>query len=1377
MGGLLNDSLARKRARAAGRPLPMQKKRQSRARDSTRGQTGWNWREGLSVPPPRLRPIVPRGSREPVALSYGQQRLWFLAQLESGSAAYNVPMAWRITGALDPLVLQHSLDQLTPRHEALRTTFPAEGGDPRQVVTAPRPVVLNCVDLRRVEHSTRESELGRRIAEETQPPFDLATGPLLRTALFRLGQEEHVFVLVLHHIVCDGPSIAVLLDELALLYGSFASGAALHLSEPEVQYADFAIWQRAALIGDVRESQIHYWREQLRDCPAALDFPADRPQPFAVGFRGGMEYCHLSHDLSQDLRALARQQGVTRFMALLALFEVLLARHTGQEEICVGCPMTHRSRAEVARVMGFFANMMVLRSRLEGNPTFREFLRRTREVTLGAYAHQELPFEELVADLQPERVPGRNPFFQAMLVVEEASWRELHLPGLHCTTFPVHNGTAKFDFSLYVIDHPEGFRLGLEYNADRFDGGTARRLLEHFENLAREAVADPDCRVFDLPMLSDAERRRLLADGNAIQDGNGRIASVPQLFESQAERTPEATAVVCKGRKVSYRDLNERANRLAHHLISLGAGREVLVAICMERSLDLVVALLAVMKSGAAYLPLDPSHPHERRENILSESGAKLLLSSRNRTQDLDAGVSVVVLPAEEEARIARESDANPAVAIRPEDLVYVIYTSGSTGRPKGVQVEHGNLSNFLATMRKRPGLSANDILLAVTTIAFDIAGLELWLPLTTGASVVLASGEEVTDAPRLMILLKESKVTVMQATPATWQMLLAAGWRGDRRLQVLCGGEAVASTLADELLNRCRSVWNLYGPTETTIWSSIYKVKGGEGGVLPIGQPIGNTSMYVLDRRMEPVAVGIRGELYIGGAGVARGYAGAPSLTAEKFVSNPHSGEAKARLYRTGDLVRRRQDGTIEFLGRMDRQAKIRGYRIEPAEIEAVLQQYGSLKEVAVMVRGDLDAKQLVAYLVSADGSIDHAELVRFLEAKLPAYMVPSAFVNLSALPITPNGKLDWKRLPPPTHEAPRRAHLEPHDAIETRLIEFFEEILQVTPVGVTDNFFDLGGHSILATRLFARVAKYFGKQLPLGTLFEAPTVGKLAAVLRQSSWNSSSLIPVQAGNASLLPLFLIQARVGYRALATELGPEQPVYVVPTDNLFVHDTERSLSDLAVELAQVIRQRQPQGPYHLGGMCLAGRVAFAVARELCQRGEEVALLAIVDMSAPGYASRRPKALARRFIGRLFWHLRYALRGDGQQRMDWLTGGVRALRWQVKYRAWQLTRLGCRFLKKPLPQALRHTTRLIAEAARQDPATNYPGRITLFRPSEKTFHRDDSWALGWDRIAGLGVDVHEIPGLKRTLLRENAAAVGRRIRECLGRATADFDRAR
>ncbi len=1345
---------------------------QIRSRDLGPGAPpGWSWRKGLTQLPPNYSPIVPRSVRNGVELSFGQQRLWFVAQLDSGSAAYNVPMAWRVTGTLDVAALQRSLQVLVQRHEALRTAFPSQQGHPLQFIAPPQSFPLAMIDLRRGSMPERESELERQLQEEIRRPFDLASGPVIRAALFRLDDHDHVLALTLHHIVCDGPSIAVLLEELSLAYSGFSRGLAMDLPQPAVQYADFALWQREALIPEVRQDQLVYWKQQLCDAPAALDFPLDHPRPATATFRGGMERRQLSKTLSDAFRSLARRHGVTRFMALLAAFQALLYRYTGQEEVVVGSPMTHRNRAEAARAIGFFANMMALRTPFHGDLTFRELLKKVREVSLGAYAHQDLPFEQLVAALKPERTAARNPFFQAMLTVEEASWHDLELAGLRSLTLPVHNGAAKFDLNLGVVDRPDGFQLALEYNSDLLEAETARTVLQHYENLVRAAVADPDGRVSMLPVLAEAERQRILVEWNDTRQDYARDTCVHQLFEAQVERTPNAVAVKFQTQQLTYRELNERANRLARHLTRLGVGPEDLVGLCLERSLDLVVAILGVLKAGGAYLPLDPAHPSQRRAAILQDSRAKVLLTQEARLQDFHpVAIPAVVRLDADWIKIAREPGENLSPVVRPNNLAYVIYTSGSTGQPKGVQIEHRSVVNFLSAMRTRPGISAADTLLAVTTISFDIAALELLLPLTTGARVVIASRDDLTDGRRLQALLAQCGATIMQATPATWQMLLAAGWQGTQDLKLLCGGEALAPALARQLLTRCASLWNLYGPTETTIWSAVHKLDHVDDSAVPIGRPLANTQMYVLDSHLQPVPVGVVGELYIGGDGVARGYLGLPQRTAERFIPDPFAQPTGPRLYRTGDLVRQLPNGTFKFEGREDRQAKIRGYRIEPAEIESRLTRHPAVQQATVVLFNDVSGeKRLVAYVVPSNpAGLKDQEFIpalrTFLRQKLPEYMVPSAFVALDNLPLTANGKLDWKALPAPGDRPSATAFVAPRDSVESRLVKIWEKTLGMQTVGVTDNFFDLGGHSVLGASLFASIEKEFARALPMSLLFEASTIEKLASILRQQQWSPPWLVQIQVGDPSNPPFILVQARMGYRALAAELGSDQPVYVVPYDNLFESQTEPTLPEIAATLVGKIREFQPHGPYYLGGMCLAGRVAFAIARQLHLQKQEVALLAIFDSPAPGYPA---PSSTRIWAQHLAWHVRQFLRAEGKQKFVYLVDRLRTLRWHLTNRLWRTSYRLFRRLRRPLPRILRDPLRLMGKAVITDALDGrYPGRIALFRPADRPSDQHHDAALGWELVAN-HVEVFDIPGdHKHVLLPPYVSWVGQRLKACL-----------
>jgi amino acid adenylation domain-containing protein len=913
-------------------------------------------------PPPRVRRVPREG---PLPLSFSQQRLWFLDRFEPGSPFYNIPSAVRLTGELDVAALERSLREIVRRHETLRTTFREAGGEPAQVIDPDLSLELPVVDLGGLPAAEREAEALRLAREEAQRPFDMARGPLLRATLLKLAPQEHVVLLVMHHVVSDGWSMGVFYRELAALYQGFAGGGPAPLPELPVQYADYAAWQRDWLRGEVLERQLAYWKERLAGAPAALEMPTDRPRPPVQTVRGATEPFLISGPLLARLKALCQREGCTLYMALLAAFQTLLHRYSGQEDVCVGSPVAGRTRPELEGLIGFFVNTLVLRGDLSGDPTFRELLGRAREVCLGAYAHQDLPFELLVEALQPQRDLSRTPLFQVMFILQNTPLPSLDLPGLSLSPLEADSGTAKFDLLLALAETEQGLAGNLEYNTDLFEAATARRLLGHFRNLLEAAVADPARRLSELPLLTEAERRQVLGEWSWTEAVRPEAQTVHRLFELQAEQTPEAVALVFEGEQLTYRELNARANRLAHSLRDLGVGPEVLVGICLERSADMVVALLAVLKAGGAYVPLDPAYPQERLAFMLTDAGVPLVLTQESLAAGFSGHGAWPVCVDTDAGAIARQSDDNLPPLAGAEHLAYVIYTSGSTGRPKGVQITHGSLVNFLTSMRRRPGLGARDTLLAVTTLSFDIAALEIFLPLSVGARVEVVGREVAQDGARLAKSLAVSGATVMQATPATWRLLLEAGWLCGPGLKILCGGEPLTPELAQQLLARGASVWNLYGPTETTVWSTVHQVDGRDGPV-PIGRPIANTRVHVVDARGQPVPPGVAGELLIGGAGLARDYRGRPELTAEKFIPDPFSGRPGARLYRTGDLARWLPGGELECLGRVDHQVKIRGFRIEPGEIETALGRHPAVRQAAVIAREDTPGdRRLVAYVV----------------------------------------------------------------------------------------------------------------------------------------------------------------------------------------------------------------------------------------------------------------------------------------------------------------------------------------------------------------------------------------------------------------------------
>ncbi|HSK75059.1 MAG TPA: amino acid adenylation domain-containing protein [Thermoanaerobaculia bacterium] len=1126
-------------------------------------------RGGATEAAPPIERLPRTGLPADLPLSFAQERLWFLDQLQPGSAAYNIPTALRLEGPLDGAALASALTEVARRHETLRTTFPAIDGVPVQRISPPGPFPLAVVDLTGLPEEAREAEGARLAVEEPRAPFDLASGPLARASLVRLGERGHLLLATQHHIVSDGWSLGLFVREVASLYRAFANGQVPELPELPVQYADFADWQRRRLSGPVLEGQVAWWRERLTPPPPVLELPADRPRPAAETFRGGRQPLAVPAELTAALAALGREQGATLFMTLLTGFAALLGRLTDQEDVAVGSPIAGRTRGEVENLIGLFINTLVLRADLSGDPTFLETLTRVRETALGAYAHQELPFERLVEELRPERSLGHSPLFQVLFILQNLPAEEAGASGLTLRPLDdVYHGVSRFDLTLSATEIEGGLRGYLESKTDLFDAATAARWLGHLGTLLAAAVAEPGRRLSELPVLSEAERRQILEDWN---DTSAEVpaASVHHLIAERAARSPEDVAVVYEGERLTRAELEDRAALLAGRLCALGIGPESLVGIALERSLDLLVATLGVWKAGGAYLPLDPGYPAERIGFMLADSGVRVVLTHERLAATLPAhGARVLCLDRETDRAVEPVNDGGAG----PDSLAYVLYTSGSTGRPKGVQVTHGALANFLASMLREPGLAESDVLLAVTSLSFDIAGLELYLPLLAGARLEIASAELAADGARLAARMRESGVTVLQATPATWRMLLEAGWEGGLR-SALCGGEALPGDLAASLLRRAEAVWNLYGPTETTVWSAAFRAGEGAAGIVPIGRPIANTQIYALDRRLDPLPPGVPGEAWIGGAGVARGYLGRPDLTAERFRPDPFSEAPGARLYRTGDLVRSRPDGTFEFLGRADHQVKIRGHRIELGEIEAALGLHPGVAQAAVVARDDWGDRRLVAYVVPAAGQEARtAELRAFLRERLPEFMEPSAFVTLAALPLTPNRKVDRRALPAPEAAAAAGAYVAPRNPVEEVLAGLWAEVLGVERVGIDDDFFSLGGHSLLATRIASRVARVLGTPPPVRWIFERPTVRGLGDRIAQAANDSGRepeppIAPVpRTGD---LPLSFAQERLWF---LDRFQPGGTAYNMPVALRLEGDLD--LPALAGALAEIVRRHE-----------------------------------------------------------------------------------------------------------------------------------------------------------------------------------------------------------
>jgi len=1346
---------------------------------------------------------IDRAPGEPAPLSFAQERLWFIDRMEPASAAYNIPAAFRLTGRLAPEALERALATIVERHAVLRTRFAQEDGRAVQIAEPPGRFRMRRFDISHVvaeateateagaRPERRERELRTIVGATSNRPFDLEAGGLFRASLVRLGEEEHVLLLVMHHIVGDGWSVGALFRELTALYTVLAEdGARAHeepaavaaaetgeaaaslarLPELPIQYADYAVWQRSWLAGVRLERELDFWRRDLEGV-RPLELPTDRPRPAVQTYRGAARPVGLSPALAEGLRTLGRGVDATPFMALSALFAALLSRLSGQDDLTVGTPVANRTRGETEPLIGLFANTLVLRFDLAGDPGFRELLSRTRSRSLGLFAHQDVPFEKVVEELRPRRDLARSPLFQVMFALQNARGETAALPEL--TVEPVRPGitAAKFELTLSVAEGPRGVVGGLEYNRDLFDATTVERMIAQLRTLAEAALAAPDRPLADLPLLSAGERHQLLVDGNDTARADGVATTVPEWITARAEATPRAPAVTCGRKTLTYQDLEERSNRLGRRLCALGVVPGDRVGICLERSEELVVAALAVLKAGGAYVPLDPAYPEERLVYVLEDSGARVLLAEEGTPEALAAAVPAggALLRLDADApEIAREP-AEPLGRVPeppdPDGLAYVIYTSGSTGRPKGVEIPHRAFANFLLSMAEAPGLDAGDVLVAVTTLSFDIAGLELFGPLVVGGHVVVARREATVDGERLAALLDAVGATVLQATPATWRLLLDSGWRGDRHLTALCGGEALPPELAGRLAPRVAGLWNMYGPTETTVWSSTLRIEPGDGptAAVPVGGPIANTSFAVLDRRLRPVPFGVPGELAIGGTGVARGYHGRPDLTAGVFVPDPWGGPG-SRLYRTGDLVRARTDGRLEFLGRIDHQVKVRGHRIELGEIEAALALDPAVGRAVAAVQGPEGARRLVAYVVldkgeEPDAVLDAGSLREALRRTLPDYMVPSAFVALDELPLTPNGKVDRKALPDlgSIRLEGTASAVAPRTETERRLATLWQELLSVDEVGARDDFFALGGHSLLLVELNRRLRQLFGREVPVVELFRHPTLEALAAYLDRTA-GAVDLPPgvmrLSDGATTLAPLFLVHPLSGelslYRPLVDALGGDRPVYGFQARGLEQGARpDFTVEEMAERYARALERVHPEGPVLLAGSSMGGLVVYEMARALAERGRDLGFVAMVDTPVPGArqaAEGEASAAGRHRGGEIeLALLGYLESGEPEITLEELGEMVREERL-----AYVLER-GHRAGTLPASYGLDDLTRLVsvveANRAAMDvyrPAT-WDGRLVYFRAADGSAAADTGDAPPWSGLALEGVELHEVPG--------------------------------
>jgi amino acid adenylation domain-containing protein len=1057
-------------------------------------------------------------------LSYAQHRLWFLRQLEPNNTAYNEASAVRLSGTLDLQALERAFEQIIERHEILRTTFHSADGLPYQVVNPNMPFSIRLMEWNGATDKERDAEVQRIIVELARVPFDLERGPLMHVTLLSAGPTEHVMILIMHHIISDGWSQGVLVREVAWLYQSFLEGRSPNMPELEIQYIDFAVWQKQWLQGETLEELLQYWKQQLAGAPPVLELPTDRPHSLDQTHSGGRLYFTIDAQVAERLRVICREQNVTLFMLLLAAFQVQLSRYTAQEDICVGTPIANRNRAEIEALIGFFVNTLVLRTELNGDPAFSELLDRVRKVTLGAYEHQDIPFEKIVEELQPDRRLSRTPLFQVMFILQNAPLAPLELSGLTLSPVEVEQVTAKFDLTLSYQETDAVLNAMFVYDADLFDTATVERMVDHCRILLSAIASDPHKRLSALPLLGDAEQRLLVHEWNDTKMPLD-YHCVHELFEEQAARTPEHTAVVDENARLSYRELDERANQLAHHLRQMGVRPEVNVAILLDRSVDAMVAIFGVLKAGGAYVPLEPMHPVDRWKRILSDAQVGAIISQQRFAAHLPAGIAPLVLLDADAEVLAGESTVPVEALVPPEITAYVIYTSGSTGQPKGVAIEHRQLYNYLLGIEQRLGLQPATTYAAVSTLAADLGHTIVFGSLCVGggATLHLISQERAGDAEALSDYFSRHQIDYLKIVPSHLRALLQVGGHVIPRRGLVLGGEAFTLDLAQAIAGTVTGIdiFNHYGPTETTVGVLTNRVKP-EGTVtksatIPLGRPLVNSRTYVLDRRMQPVPVGVSGELYIGGAGVTRGYFNNPAATAEKFIPDPFNDEPGSRMYGTGDLVRYLSDGSIEFLGRADDQVKIRGYRIEPVEVEEALRQHEAVRAAFVTAHGENGSdKRLAAYVALSPGfELGASELRDFTRERLPDFMVPSLWVILDELPLTPNGKVDRRALPAPEHVRLQNenTYVAPRTLDEEVLAQLWADILGIDQVGIDDNFFDLGGHSLLATQLVSHIRKRLNVEMPLRAVFEAPTIAGQAERIEALRWSTLEVHAVAAG------------------------------------------------------------------------------------------------------------------------------------------------------------------------------------------------------------------------------------------------------------------------
>lgn len=1287
-------------------------------------------------------------------LSFGQRRLWFLDQLEPGSSFYNVALKWRLRGELDVEALEAALREISARHEVLRTVYGVTDGEPVQLILPAGSVPVAVTDL----SGEPEARVKSWVAEESNRSFDLARGPVFRASLATLSEQEHVLVLNTHHIATDGWSFGVLRGELSALYEAFSAGEPNPLPALPLQYADYAVWQRRTLAGESLERQLSYWREQLKGAPASIELPTDKARPAVQTYRGSSRTRLIPVELVERLKTLSREQSATLYMTLLAGFNVLLSRYSGQTDIVVGSAIAGRTHRDTERLVGLFVNSLALRTDLSGDPGFVELLKRVRAVTVGAYSHQDVPFERLVEELNPVRDSSRSPLYQVMLVLQNLPAQQARMSGIEISGFGSASETSQMDLLLNLVEGERGITATIIYNTDLYEAGTIERMLGHYEHVLASVAQNPSLRVTEVPLLTAAELLELTSGVNRNAAPYPEDKTLHELISAHAVATPGATAVLFADERLTYGELEQRSNRLARHLAGLGIQRGDRVGVYLERSLDLMISLIAVQKTGAAYVPLDPHYPAKRVESILEDAGVKTLLTVSSLQEKLPANAGLPVLLDTEAAKIASHSSDSFASPAEPDDLVYIIFTSGSTGRPKGVEIRHRSVVNLMASMQALLAMTDKDVFPALASVGFDMSVPELYLPLATGGTLALGEAHLAGNGEELARFLRRHSATIVHATPTTWMLLLDAGFTA-QGLKRCIGAEPLPQRVFERLMEAAPGtpLSNFYGPTETTVWSTVQRFTSATEPVT-VGRALANQQVYVLDPAGNVCPVGVPGEITIAGTGVARGYCDRPDLTAEKFIPNPFGA---GLMYRTSDVGRWTKNGTIEHLGRADHQVKLRGFRIELGEIEAVLTTVPGIREAVAVAREDTPGdKRLVAYLVS-DQPIDGSVLRARLKESLPDYMVPSAFVELDRMPLTPNGKVDRLHLPAPLGDTQQdhQGH-EPRTYMETLLAEIWKDILRVQYVNTRDDFFELGGHSLLAAAMINKLSETLGYRVRLSALFEAPTLGALALAAENQGIDQdqvTAIVPIH--RTGWKPALFCVSRpnvnsLGFIFLARSLSGGLPVYGLQSnmvnDGVLAPFTQEEYEEKAAEYVAEMRAIQPEGPYFLTGFCEGAHIAFEMARQLEAMGLEVAKLFILDVWPVENTVDRNRFMLYKYFRVFKRHLQAIRR--------------RRLPAEVRQRQDMLLATRKQFIDSKLladPEARRLLTKRIESRywpGKEFAPTIYNGDVVVFRVAKQLFYRVRDESLGWaSRVTGK-VEIVRVPGTHGLILREPGVSV-------------------